>query len=320
VSEVLLRLLTCPACRRGDLAGPTTEPRDSKLTCTHCGEVYEVHGGVPILLPPGFDPGRAHDELDHVHAHKHRQAAHFDHSVAEEFEIVRPHGTPRAHRWLLGQKLARAVAGLPDLRQAIVVAACCGSGMDAEYLARRGARVLAVDLSEGAALRARARARRFGLDYLVVVGDVEHLPVRTRAADVAFVHDGLHHLADPLRGVRELARVADRAVSITEPADAALTQIAVRLGLSANHEDAGNEVRRLRPAQVRRELEAAGFAARSDRYLMYHGHEPGRAARLLSHPSLFPAFTASVGAVDVVAGRWGNKLCVTGIRKPEGER
>jgi SAM-dependent methyltransferase len=320
VSEDLLRLLTCPACRRGDLAGLAAEPGDGKLTCTHCGEVYAVHGGVPILLPPGFDPGRAHDELDHAHAHKHRQAEHFDHAVAEEFETVRPHGTPRAHRWLLGQKLARAVAGLPVLRQAIVVDACCGSGMDAEYLARRGARVLAVDISEGAALRARARARRFGLDYLVVVGDVEHLPVRTRAADVAFVHDGLHHLADPLRGVRELARVADRAVSITEPADAALTQVAVRLGLAANQEEAGNEVRRLRPAQVRRELEAAGFVARSERYLLYHGHEPGRPARLLSRPSLFPAFKACLGAVDVVAGRWGNKLCVTGIRAPEGER
>lgn len=314
MSEDLLPLLTCPACRRGDLAGLTAEPTDGKLTCTHCGGVYEVRGGVPILVPPGFDPDRGHDELDHFHAHKQRQAEHYDHAVAEEFEIVRPHGTPRAHRWLLSRKLARAVAHLPVLQRAIVVDACCGSGMEAEYLARKGARVLAVDISEGAALRARARARRFGLDYLVVVGDVEHLPVRTRAADVAFVHDGLHHLTDPLSGVRELARVADQAVSITEPADAVLTQVAVRLGLAVNEEEAGNEVRRLRPEQVRHELEAAGFTARSERYLMYHGHEPGQTTRLLSRPPLYPAFKASLGAVDLIAGRWGNKLNVTGIR------
>jgi SAM-dependent methyltransferase len=236
---------------------------------------------------------------------------------------VRPHGTPRAHRWLLTQKLARAAARLPSLRGTTVVDACCGSGMEAEYLARHGARVLAVDISEGAALRARARARRFGLDYLVVVGDVEHLPIRTRAADVAFVHDGLHHLADPLRGVRELARVADQAVSITEPADAALTQLAVRLGIATNQEDAGNEVRRLRPEQVRGELEAAGFSARSERYLMYHGHQPGRTTRLLSRPPLYPAFKAGVVAADLAAGCWGNKLCVTGIRaglQTEGTR
>jgi SAM-dependent methyltransferase len=314
VSEELLRLLACPVCLRGDLAGLTAEPSEGKLTCTHCGEVYEVHDGIPILVPPGFDPGRAHDELDHLHAHKQRQAEHYDSAVAEEFETVRPHGTPRGYRWLLGQKLARAVAHLPVLRRAVVVDACCGSGMEAEYLARNGARVLAVDISEGAALRARARARRFGLDYLVVVGDVEHLPIRTRAADVAFVHDGLHHLADPLSGVRELARVANQAVSITEPADAVLTQVAVLLGIAANEEEAGNKVRRLRPGQVRHELEAAGFSARSERYLMYYGHEPGRAMRLLSRPPLYSAFKAGVGAADLVAGRWGNKLCVTGIR------
>ena len=314
MSEDLRLLLTCPTCYSGDLAGLTAESVDGKLTCTHCGEVYEVRDGVPILVPRGVDPHRGHEELDHLHAHKQRQAEHYDHAVAEEFEIVRPHGTPRAHRWLLSRKLARAVAHLPLLHRAIVVDVCCGSGMEAEYLTRRGARVLAVDISEGAALRARARARRFGLDYLVVVGDVEHLPVRTRAADVAFVHDGLHHLTDPLSGVRELARVADQAVSITEPADAVLTQVAVRLGLAANEEEAGNEVRRLRPEQVRHELEAAGFSARSERYLMYHGHEPGRATRLLSRPPLYPAFTAGLGAVNLIAGHWGNKLCVTGVR------
>lgn len=323
MSRDLRRLLVCPACRRGDLAGLsdlTGESDDAKLTCTACGEVYEVHGGVPILVPPGADPHSGRDELDHLHAHKRRQAAHFDHAVAEEFETVRPHGTPPAHRWLLGHKLARATSGLPRLRGATVVDACCGSGMEAEWLARNGARVLAVDLSEGAARRAQARARRFGLDYVVVVGDVERLPIRTGGADVAFVHDGLHHLSDPIGGVRELARVAGRAVSITEPADAALTQVAVRLGLAANQEDAGNKVRRLRPEQVTAELESAGFAARAERYLMYYGHEPGRPARLLSRPLLYPAFKAGFGAADRLAGRWGNKLCVTGVRPGDGPR
>jgi SAM-dependent methyltransferase len=320
VTEDLRSLLTCPVCRRGNLAGLITGVEDGKLTCTACGEIYAVHGGVPILVPPGADPHQDHDELDHAHAHKRRQAVHFDRAVVEEFETVRPHGTPRAHRWLLGNKLARAVARLPELRGVTVVDACCGSGMEAEWLARNGARVLAVDLSEGAARRARARARRFGLDYLVVVGDVEQLPVRNRAADVAFVHDGLHHLADPLRGIRELTRVANQAVSISEPADAALTQVAVRLGLASNEEEAGNQVRRLRPGQVLNELEAVGFSARCERYLMYYGHEPGPAAHLLSRPLLYPAFKAGFGAANRLAGRWGNKLCVTGIRPGDGSR
>lgn len=312
--DELLTLLTCPVCQDGDLLGLAGRPTDATLTCSSCDAKYPVRGGVPILLPSDCDLSGVHDELDHIHAHKHRQAGYFDHAVAEEFEIVRPHGTPRVYQWMLERKLDRAVAHVPNLQRATVVNACCGSGMEAEFLVRKGARVLAVDISEGAARRACARARRFGLDYFVVVGDVERLPVRTGAADVAFVHDGLHHLADPLVGVRELARVGDRAISITEPAEAVLTQVAVRFGLAANKEEAGNEVRRLHPERVRRELAAAGFSTRSERYLMYYGHEPGRATRLLSLTGLFPAFRAGLGATDVLAGRWGNKLCVTGVR------
>jgi SAM-dependent methyltransferase len=309
--DVLERLLVCPACQSGELGGLPAGPGDGKLTCRGCGELYEVRGGLPILLPPGA--GEAHDELDH-HRHKRRQAGWFDRSVAERFEVERPHGAPRAYRWLLGQKLDRAAAMLPPLAGATVVDVCCGSGMEAEYLARRGARVLAVDLSEGAARRARERAARFGLDYLVVVGDAECLPVRTGAADVAFVHDGLHHLDDPLVGVRELARVARVAVSVNEPAAAALTRAAVGLGLALEREEAGNPVRRLRPAEVIRVLEAAGFAVHAERFLMYYGHEPRLGLRLASRPGAYAAFRLAMAAADLAAGHLGNKLCLTGTR------
>jgi SAM-dependent methyltransferase len=312
VHEAIEQLLACPACLEGSLAGLPVPPGDGKLSCRRCGEVYEVRGGLPILLPPGSERVHAHDELDH--SHKRRQAGWFDRSVAERFEIERPHGAPRAYRWLLGHKLDRAVARLPPLAGATVVDACCGSGMEAEYLARRGARVLAVDLSEGAARRARARAARFGLDYLAVVGDAECLPVRSGAADVAFVHDGLHHLDDPLVGVRELARVARAAVSVNEPAAAALTRAAVGLGLALEREKAGNVVRRLRPAEVTRVLEAAGFAVQAERYLLYYGHEPGHGMRLASKPVAYAGFRLAVAAANLAAGQLGNKLCLTGVR------
>jgi hypothetical protein len=41
--------------------------------------------------------------------------------------------------------------------------------------------------------------------------------------------------------------------------------------------------------------------------------------RLLSQPPWYPAFKAGLGAVGLLAGRWGNKLCVTGIRPGGGE-
>ena len=315
----VLDLLTCPVCRDSRLIGLDDRMDDGELICSRCDARYPVRGGIPILLPPGLDVTGVHDEIDHVHGHadghKHRQADYFDRGVAEEFEISRPNGAPEAYRWMLNEKFRRSVAGLPDLRGATVVDACCGSGMDAEMLARAGARVIAIDISEGCAARARARAQRYGLDYFVVVGDVEHLPVRTASADVSYVHDGLHHLADPAVGLRELARVARRAVSVNEPAEALATAVAVKLGVALDREDAGNRVARLRPDAVSRELASAGFDVRWQRYLMYYKHEPGAAMRLASRPVVRGLYRGAVTLADAAVGRWGNKIQVTAVRK-----
>jgi hypothetical protein len=139
--------------------------------------------------------------------------------------------------------------------------------------------------------------------------------VRDRAADISYVHDGLHHLADPASGLRELARVARRAVTVNEPADALGTAIAVRLGAALATEEAGNPVARLRAGDAARELTAAGFDASARRYFMYYKHEPGAAMRLASRPGLHRAYRAAARASDSVFGRWGNKLQVTALRR-----
>ena len=314
-SDDLLRLLVCPDCRDGELIGFTAALIDGEVRCSLCGSAYSVRCGIPILLPAGFDASHVHDEIDHGHQHKHRQADFFDRGVAEEFEISRPHGAPEAYGWLLRRKFRRGVERLPLLRGAIVADACCGSGMDAEMLAREGARVIAIDISEGCARRARQRAQRYGLDYVAVVGDVEHLPLRDGAADIGYVHDGLHHLADPAGGVRELARVSRCALSINEPADALGTAVMVRLGVAQAWEDAGNRVARLRAPDIARALDAERFEVHARRYLMYYRHEPGCIMRLASRPILQSMYRAMAALADAAFGRWGNKLQVTAVRR-----
>jgi SAM-dependent methyltransferase len=314
----LRTLLACPACY-GDLAGWRDDASSYELRCGGCGATYDVRDGIPLLLPPGFDATHVHDELDHAHDHKHQQATYFDREVAEEFEIERPYGAPDAYRRTLEDKFRRGIGGL-DVAGATVIDACCGSGMDAEMLERAGARVLAVDISEGCARRAQERARRHGLTYAVVVGDVERLPVRARAAEIAFVHDGLHHLSDPMSGVRELARVASRGVSINEPAEALGTRIAVRLGLSIDYEGAGNRVARLRGDDVARELARAGFEATTSRYLAYYRHEPGAFMRAASRPIAREAYRVALAAANASIGRWGNKLQVTAVTPEAADR
>lgn len=279
-----------------------------------------VVDGIPIYLA---DPTTASQyDLDHHHGRRHKagQAAHFDRVAEEAFEIDRPHGTPRIYRFMLSEKFRRAVTPIgPRLRGASVLTVCGGSGMDAEFFARAGANVVSSDISLGAATRARARAKRYGLRIQSIVADVEDLPFPDHSMDVVAVHDGLHHLADPYAGLSEMARVARRWVVVTEPARASITRLAIRLGLALETEEAGNRVARLEPGEVAAFLEADGFTAlRAQRYAMYYPHHPGAVFRLLSRPSLYPVARAGWRVANALFGRFGNKMVVVAERAQRG--
>src|SRR2546428_5805248 len=150
--NVLLRLLVCPSCRH-ELSWSQSDGR-----CNGCGRAYPIEDGIPVLL---LDAAASqHDELEHRHGHEHKreQAAFFDREDAAEFEVTRPHGTPALYAWLLAEKFRRSTIALRQLLPgATVLTVCAGSGMDAEYLAVAGARVISSDISLGAARRARQR-------------------------------------------------------------------------------------------------------------------------------------------------------------------
>ncbi len=307
--DALLPLLRCPVCS-GSLED------GSNLECTDCGRSFPLVDGVPSLLPDGGEvAGEGPD------AHKLRQADFFDEEASPEWEIRRPHGTPALHGFLLEEKFRRGTRWIADEisgRSALIV--CGGSGMDAEFLARAGARpVVSSDLSLGAAARAAVRARRFGVELLPVIADVEHLPFADRSFDLVFVHDGLHHLEDPATGIREMSRVARRAVSVNEPARAGATRAAVQVGLSVEHEEAGNRVARLTIGEVAELLRGAGFEiAGAERYAMLYRHEPGMPTRLLSRTCLSRLGREGWRAGNALIGRFGNKLTVQAVRRPSG--
>jgi glycosyltransferase involved in cell wall biosynthesis/uncharacterized protein YbaR (Trm112 family)/SAM-dependent methyltransferase len=312
-------LLACPICR-GSL-----QLAAEGFACLACDRIYPIVDGIPVMVS---DVGSAdHDEIDHLHhgpqlkssdhAHKAAQAEHFDRRVAEEFEITRPHGTPRLYRFLLREKFRRATRPMgPRLVGATALTVCGGSGMDAEFLARAGARVVSSDLSLGAARRTRERARRYGLDITPIVADVERLPFADHVFDLVLVHDGLHHLERPGAGLAEMARTSGRWVSVTEPARAAATALAIRTGLALEREEAGNRVQRLAPDEVEEVLRADGFhTLAAQRYAMFYRHEPGSASRVLSRRAVFPVVRAAWQLGNAVIGRAGNKLVVVAERQ-----
>ncbi len=304
----VVEALACPRCR-GTLASAGGDVR-----CIRCGARYPQRFGIPILLPPELQ--RVSIEKESAPSHKAQQVAFFDEDPRDEFGVTRPRGAPKLYGWLLEEKFRRSVIGLEDLLPgSTALTICGGSGLDAEFLARAGARVILSDISLGVVLQARERARRFGIDMSLVVADAETLPFRDQSIDLVYVHDGLHHLERPSLALEEMTRVARRAVSVSEPAQAVATAAAVRIGWAEHQEEAGNLVRRLTLDEIVSGLAERGFRPIAPhRYAMYYRHWPGRGVRLLSKPMLVPLATGGFRIVNRALGRYGNKLTVQAVR------
>ena len=84
----------------------------------------------------------------------------------------------------------------------------CGEGYLTIEAARWASRVVAVDRSETVLSRAKALARRRRVSNVIwKKGELEKLPMKDAAVDVAMLSQALHHAHDPARAVAEAARV-----------------------------------------------------------------------------------------------------------------
>jgi SAM-dependent methyltransferase len=287
----------------------------SQLECPRCGTHLESQphgcrcGGCRAWYPVA-------DEILDVHPPGDLQESHYEHDVDGHWEETRPAAAPVLHAWILYSKLDLALGLLPfPLGSVSVLNVCSGSGMDAEYLADQGAFVTLLDISNAALERARRRFRRAGLGFSGVRASVDRIPLCDQSVDIAFVHDGLHHLADPLGAVDEMCRVAARAVLILEPAASTATDFAVKLGLADTVEEAGNEVRRFAADELVARLSANGFShvCVVRRFVRQH-HFPTWLERAFSLPGMFVVGRTAY----VLAGRLfapvGNKLTVVAWR------
>jgi len=244
------------------------------------------------------------------------QRHYYDEACDPEFEITRPHGCGKLYQFVISNKFQTGLKLLGlDMAGKTVLEVCCGSGLMAENLAHRGARVTGIDFSSAAVARAYERARHYDFSAQFCPADTERLPFADRSFDVVAVHDGLHHLDDPYPAMREMARVAREGIIILEPAQAMVTRLAVCWGIAQEVEEAGNVVRRLTPDHVVSCLRQAGFARVVwRRTLMYYPHSPSSWFRWFDRTPLLVLFRVGLWLMNMVAGRWGNKLAVGATR------
>lgn len=245
-----------------------------------------------------------------------RQRYYYEEECDPEFEITRPHKCGRLYQFLIEHKFRTGLNVLDlELTGLSVLEVCCGSGMLSEKFARAGAIVTGSDFSTAAISRARERAGRYGFSATFLVADAENLAFKDGSFDVVAVHDGLHHLDNPENAIREMARVARRGVLILDPAQAAITTIAILLGVAVKVEDAGNEVKRLAAYDVAAILHSAGYQNVCwRRTLMYYPHQPLGWFRWFDKPTAFGVFRVAFLCVNLVFGRFGNKLAIAATR------
>lgn len=84
----------------------------------------------------------------------------------------------------------------------------CGEGYLSIEAARWASRVIAVDRSEVVLDRARALGRRRRVSNVTWKrGELEKLPIKDAAVDVALLSQALHHASSPARAIAEAARI-----------------------------------------------------------------------------------------------------------------
>lgn len=110
-----------------------------------------------------------------------------------------------SYRVRFAESLMRLVrAGKGDL----VIDLACGPGTLALRFASQVRRVYGLDLTPAMLSRARQSAANEGLVNLdFAIGDAQNLPFTDDSLDIAVTSYSLHHMPDPARVVREMARV-----------------------------------------------------------------------------------------------------------------
>lgn len=246
-------------------------------------------------------------------AQKRRQALYFDDKGESEAEVNRPHGMGSLYNFLIEYKLKKSVSLLDaTVKWMKILNICCGSGMEAEYLSKLGAKVVGLDISLGAVKGARRRAKAYGFDLDLVVGDAESLPFNSKYFDYGFTHDGLHHLFDYENGISELARVSAKGIFFIEPASALATRLAQVLGIARECEPSGNRVHRFKEKELKALLKRFGFGRISlGRYFMWYPHNPPAAFYIFEPRFMMFLFKIFFYCFNGLFGRWGNKLGVS---------
>ena len=143
------------------------------------------------------------DRSDHVQ----RNRAAWDRLSTEYRELGRRGWASDEPSWGIWGIRDRDVHALPSVAGKDVIELGCGTAYWSAWLARRGARVVAVDNSARQLDTARELQKEHGLEFPLIHGDAERVPMPDASFDLAFSEYGASLWCDPHVWIREAARL-----------------------------------------------------------------------------------------------------------------
>jgi SAM-dependent methyltransferase len=139
--------------------------------------------------------------------HVQRNRAAWD-SLANEFEAPgRENWAADEPSWGIWSVPESAAHVLPDVAGLDTIELGCGTGYVSAWLARRGARPVGIDNSPKQLESARRFQVEFGLEFPLLLGNAENVPLPDASFDVAISEYGASIWCDPYRWIPEAARL-----------------------------------------------------------------------------------------------------------------
>lgn len=195
LSDNVARYLCCPRCRQ-------ELKMNEQIFCPLCKKQYEVQSGIPVLV-----------DLESLPKHLSDQIKYFENeSVSDTQYCLEPWQESYVERFK---------ENFSDLGAKVVIDCGTGSGYMAIELAKRGAFVIACDLTLKSLLRLKGAAKDVGVEHnlFIVCCSAEALPFKKSIADYFISNAVLEHLPHEKSAIEEINRVCkdDSGVMVTVP-------------------------------------------------------------------------------------------------------
>lgn len=141
-----------------------------------------------------------------------------------------------------------------------------------------------------------------------IVADAEKLPFKNNSFDFVIVKDGLHHLLNPFRGVKEIFRVCREGFFILDFQETFLTKFLKIIRFSPTVEEAGNSNHHL----PRRDWEMilTNLGVENYKTQTRIGHMSFFQAKIFNNPIVFHLSRFVLFLFNLLFHRWGNILLI----------